>query len=91
MDTFGQRLRALREENNLTQRQLAEQIGYGKSSVSFWENDLKDPTSKVIIKLSKLFKVTSDYLLGLEDYFAQKKQGDFPCFFSWSVRTIAQL
>ena len=56
MDTFGQRLRALREENNLTQRQLAEQIGYGKSSVSFWENDLKDPTSKVIIKLSKLFK-----------------------------------
>ena len=67
MDTFGQRLRALREENNLTQRQLAEQIGYGKSSVSFWENDLKDPTSKVIINLSKLFKVTSDYLLGLED------------------------
>lgn len=67
MDTFGQRLRALREENNLTQRQLAEQIGYGKSSVSFWENDLKDPTSKAIIKLSKLFKVTSDYLLGLED------------------------
>lgn len=67
MDTFGQRLRALREENNLTQRQLAEQIGYGKSSISFWENDLKDPTSKVIIKLSKLFKVTSDYLLGLED------------------------
>ena len=67
MDTFGQRLRALREENNLTQRQLAEQIGYGKSSVSFWETDLKDPTSKVIIKLSKLFKVTSDYLLGLED------------------------
>ena len=67
MDTFGQRLRALREENNLTQRQLAEQIGYGKSSVSFWENDLTDPTSKVIIKLSKLFKVTSDYLLGLED------------------------
>ena len=67
MDTFGQRLRALREENNLTQRQLAEQIGYGKSSISFWENDLKDPTSKVIIKLSKLFKVTSDYLLGLKD------------------------
>lgn len=67
METFGQRLKAFREEKNITQEQLAEAIGYGKSTVSFWENDLKVPSITVITKIAKHYKVSADYLLGLED------------------------
>ncbi len=67
METFGQRLKAFREEKNITQEQLAETIGYGKSTVSFWENDLKVPSITVIIKIAKHYKVSADYLLGLEE------------------------
>lgn len=67
METFGQRLKAFREEKNITQEQLAEAIGYGKSTVSFWENDLKVPSITVIIKIAKHYKVSADYLLGLEE------------------------
>lgn len=67
METFGQRLKAFREDKNITQGQLAEAIGYGKSTVSFWENDLKVPSITVIIKIAKHYKVSADYLLGLEE------------------------
>lgn len=67
METFGQRLKAFREEKNITQEQLAEAIGYGKSTVSFWENDLKVPSITVITKIAKHYNVSADYLLGLED------------------------
>lgn len=67
METFGQRLKAFREDKNITQEQLAEAIGYGKSTVSFWENDLKVPSITVIIKIAKHYKVSADYLLGLEE------------------------
>lgn len=56
-----------REENGITQKQLADDIGYEKSTVSFWENDIKDASCEAVAKIAKYFKVSSDYLLDLVD------------------------
>lgn len=67
MKILGERIKILREENGITQKQLADAIGYGKSMVSFWENDIKDASCDSVAKIAKYFKVSSDYLLGLVD------------------------
>lgn len=63
---FGKRLKQLRTQAGLTQLQLAERIGVTKSVVSFYELQERSPSPDVLIKLSRIFHVSADYLLGLE-------------------------
>lgn len=57
------RLQKLREEQHLSQEQLAEQLGVSRQAVSKWENEQANPDIENIIKLSKIFGVSNDYLL----------------------------
>ena len=66
MVDFGNTLKTLRLQNNLTQAQLAQKLGVTKSVVSAYENSLRMPSYDILISISKVFKVTTDYLLGLE-------------------------
>ena len=66
METFGVRLRNLRQENKIGQVELAKLIGVGKSIISLWERDECEPTLTKIIALAKFFNVSLDYLAGLE-------------------------
>ena len=66
MVEFGQKLRELRTQRQLTQKQLAELVGCQHSIISFYELGDRVPSPDVIVKLSKIFSVTSDYLLGIE-------------------------
>ncbi|MCD8346573.1 MAG: helix-turn-helix domain-containing protein [Lachnospiraceae bacterium] len=66
MIEFGNRLRGLRKERNLTQKQLAELVGVQNSIISFYEVGDRIPSPEMIIKLAKVLHVSSDYLLGLE-------------------------
>lgn len=63
---FGARLKELRSQAGLTQKQLAEQIGVTKSVVSFYELRERTPSPEILVKLAALFHVSSDYLLGIE-------------------------
>lgn len=63
---FGDRLRDLRIEKGLTQKELASLIGCQNSIISFYENGDRFPTPEVIIKLAAVFRVSTDYLLGVE-------------------------
>ena len=63
---FGNRLKELRRQNGLTQQQLADRIGVTKSVVSFYELRDRSPSPEVLIKLSAIFRVSTDYLLGIE-------------------------
>lgn len=63
---FGSRLKDLRKQSGLTQQQLAERIGVTKSVVSFYELRERSPSPEVLIKLSYIFHVSTDYLLGIE-------------------------
>lgn len=67
MVDFGKRLKALRIESGLTQQQVADRIWVNKASISSYELSTRLPSYEVLIKLSKLFNVSTDYLLGIEN------------------------
>ena len=61
------RLKELREENNLTQCQVANSLNVKQNTYSQYENEIRQLPIDVLIKLSKLYKVSTDYILELED------------------------
>ena len=61
---LGEKLKQLRTEKHLRQDQVACLINVERSSISLWENDLRQPTYTALVKLAKLYGVTTDYLLG---------------------------
>ncbi len=63
---FGKKLKELRLNAGLTQKQLAERISVTKSVISFYELRERAPSPDILIKLSDVFHVTADYLLGIE-------------------------
>lgn len=63
MVEFGKRLRKLRKEKGLTQKQLASLIGVRNSVISFYELGDRIPSPEVIRKLSATLHVSADYLL----------------------------
>ena len=67
MNSFGERLRYLRQERNLGQIQLAKELDVGKSIISSWELGICEPTLSRLIIIAKFFGVTIDYLAGLEE------------------------
>lgn len=67
MSKFAEKLKELREEKGLSQRALAKELSFSQAAIARWENDLQTPNIDVAIIVAKFFKVTTDYLLGLED------------------------
>lgn len=66
--TFGERLRYLREERELRQQDVAEQIHVSLRMLSYYESDEHFPRdAKMIIALAKFFNVSLDYLFGVSD------------------------
>ena len=63
---FGKTLKELRMQNGMTQQQLATQIGVTKSVISYYELQERTPSPEVLVKLSAVFHVSSDYLLVIE-------------------------
>lgn len=63
---FGDKLKELRKSHNLTQRELAERLNVAKSVVSYYESGDRFPSYDVLIRISRTFHVTTDYLLGVE-------------------------
>ena len=54
-------------ESGLTQKQLAERIWVSKAAVSNYELYDRCPAPEILIKLARVFHVSTDYLLGLEE------------------------
>ena len=63
------RLKALRNEHNLSQRALAQKIGSSQKAIDYWENGKAEPTAKFICALADCFGCSTDFLLGREDDF----------------------
>lgn len=66
MVNMGNKLQQLRIENKLTQGHVASRVGVAISAISSYESGTRYPSYSVLIKLSSLFHVSTDYLLGLE-------------------------
>ncbi len=63
---LGDKLKTLRIQHGLTQVEVAERIGVSKSIISYYETSERQPSYEALIKLASLYKVTTDYLLGIE-------------------------
>ena len=61
------RIRNLREDNDLTQKQVSEYLFCDQSLYSKYERGLREVPVNIIIKLAKLYKTSTDYILGLTD------------------------
>ena len=58
------RLRELRLNKGLRQEQVAKLIGVSKSAISAYENDTKEPSFGLLVRMANLYRVSTDYLLG---------------------------
>ena len=67
MENFGERLKELRLEKGLTQKQVANEIGNTQSAIVYWESNKQEPTISTLKKLCRFFNVSADYLIGLEE------------------------
>ena len=63
-ETFGNRIRRLREEKNLKQEQVASVLRVNRKAVSHYENDIREPSFEILLKMADLYHVRTDYLLG---------------------------
>lgn len=67
MFNFGTHLKALRKSKNITQKQLAINIGASESGVQNYELGTRKPTYDMLIALADYFDVSIDYLVGRTD------------------------
>ena len=69
---FKDIIKDLRESQELSQYELAKALQVSQSAVAKWELGKTEPTASALISISKFFKVSTDYLLELEDEFGNK-------------------
>lgn len=67
MVDFGTKLKELRQQAGMTQKQLADRLWLSKAAVSYYEQSLRYPSPEILVKLAGIFHVTTDHLLGIED------------------------
>lgn len=67
METIGDRLKHLRKENNLTQKDMAEKLGIHSNTISMYEKGNRNIPSTMIKKISDAFNISTDYLLRGEE------------------------
>ena len=60
---FGEKLQALRKARGWSQEELARQINVSRQALSKWEFGAAVPDTENVVALSRLFRVTTDYLL----------------------------
>ena len=72
---YGKRIRECRIRQGLTQQQLAENLGITQKTVSKYETEFLDLSTEMLIRISKYFKESSDYILGMETEDGRKQIG----------------
>jgi len=64
--TFSEKIKELREQNNYTQAFVAKQLGIKQSSYNKYEHDIARPEYENLVKLARLYDVSTDFLLDNE-------------------------
>lgn len=74
MNVFSIRLKELRKENGLLQRELGEKINLPQNRICQWEKGIVEPNIEQLTQTAKIFNVSVDYLLGNADDFGNIQQ-----------------
>ena len=64
---IADRIKVLREQKGYTQTDLAKRLGITRSSVNAWEMGISVPSTQYIVELAQIFKVSTDYLLCVDN------------------------
>lgn len=64
---MNQRLRDLREDRDIKQKEIADYLGCSQQAYSLYELGKRDIPTDILIKLAKYYNTTVDYLLGVQD------------------------
>lgn len=67
MAKFQERIRKLRSDAQITMDELAKALGVSKSRINMWENAGTVPKEDILVRISKYFNVSIDYLLGNDE------------------------
>ena len=82
---IGEKIKELRSERNITQKQLSEYVNTSKESISQYERGVQAPQAETLIKFANYFDVSIDYILGrvdiknsfiIEEYKDEKLDGE---------------
>lgn len=68
MASFKVRLRDLREQNKMSQTDLANLLNVSKQTISQYERGIRKPKIDDLLEISDIFNVSTDYLLGSDNY-----------------------
>ena len=68
MEIFSKRLKELRIAAGYTQQQMADMLNIRQQSYTRYENNVGEPNLSTVVAISKIFDVSSDYLLGISDF-----------------------
>ena len=68
MKNIGKRIKEIRIENKLTQKEFGDKLSVSQDTISLWETGKSLPTAEFLILIAKTFKVSVDYILCLIDY-----------------------
>ena len=71
----AERIKALREARGWTQAELARRMNMTRNGINSWEQGLSMPSPPSLVDLARLFSVSTDYLLGVENYSAVNVTG----------------
>lgn len=66
-ETFGDRIRRLREDRKYRQEQVATVLRVNRKAISHYENNMREPSFETLIKIAELYHVSTDYLLGVDN------------------------
>mgnify|MGYP000010191026 CR=1 FL=1 len=89
--TFGEKLKKLRTDNNLTQDELAEKIYVTRTAISKWETDKGYPSIDSLKELSSLFKISIDELISDADIENKRLLDETQSrkFYWWAIACLA--
>lgn len=73
---IAEKIKKLRLNENLTQKQLAEKIQSTSKNIWAYENEIATPPADILLRLANFFDVSVDYLLGREDDLGNVKKQD---------------
>ena len=65
---IGKRIKEIRTENKLSQKQFGEILSVSQDTISLWETGKSLPSAEFLIAISKTFNVSVDYILKLTDF-----------------------
>lgn len=64
---FGKKLKLLRKAKGVKQKEVADFLGVTLGAYAHYEHGTREPAYQTLVMICKYYKVSSDYLLGLED------------------------